>query len=79
MQLQFQALIHSQKWFEQLSGGADGTRTRDLLNAIQAFSQLNYSPTIAPPFYISDLLNGIQKVSQPNYTLAMCFYSTLFF
>ena len=26
-------------------GGADGDRTRDLLNAIQALSQLSYSPT----------------------------------
>ncbi len=26
-------------------GGADADRTRDLLNAIQALSQLSYSPT----------------------------------
>lgn len=31
-------------------GGADGGRTHDLFNAIEAFSQLNYSPT--------NLLNG---------------------
>ena len=28
-----------------LSGGADGSRTHDLLNAIQALSQLSYGPT----------------------------------
>ena len=28
-------------------GGADADRTRDLLNAIQALSQLSYSPTRA--------------------------------
>ncbi len=28
-----------------LIGGADADRTRDLLNAIQALSQLSYSPT----------------------------------
>ena len=28
------------------SGGADGGRTRDLLNAIQARSQLRHSPTM---------------------------------
>ncbi len=30
-----------------LIGGADADRTRDLLNAIQALSQLSYSPTRA--------------------------------
>ena len=29
----------------ELIGGADADRTRDLLNAIQALSQLSYSPT----------------------------------
>ena len=29
-----------------LIGGADGSRTHDLLNAIQALSQLSYGPTI---------------------------------
>ncbi len=29
------------------NGGADGIRTHDLLNAIQALSQLSYSPTLA--------------------------------
>ena len=33
-----------------LSGGADADRTRDLLNAIQALSQLSYSPTRAQGF-----------------------------
>jgi hypothetical protein len=28
-----------------LIGGADGNRTHDLLNAIQALSQLSYGPT----------------------------------
>jgi hypothetical protein len=27
------------------NGGADGDRTHDLMNAIQALSQLSYSPT----------------------------------
>ena len=27
-------------------GGGEGTRTPDLLNAIQTFSQLNYTPAI---------------------------------
>ena len=27
------------------NGGADGSRTHDLLNAIQALSQLSYGPT----------------------------------
>ena len=30
----------------QRFGGADGSRTHDLLNAIQALSQLSYGPTI---------------------------------
>ena len=29
----------------ELTGGADGSRTHDLLNAIQALSQLSYGPT----------------------------------
>src|SRR5262245_7949354 len=33
------------KLFEGVFGGADGSRTHDLLNAIQALSQLSYSPT----------------------------------
>lgn len=31
-------------------GGAKGSRTPDLLNAIQALSQLSYGPTEVPPF-----------------------------
>ena len=31
-------------------GGADADRTRDLLNAIQALSQLSYSPTVGGSF-----------------------------
>ena len=31
--------------FESNSGGAEGSRTLDLLNAIEALSQLSYSPT----------------------------------
>jgi hypothetical protein len=30
----------------EINGGADEDRTRDLLNAIQALSQLSYSPTM---------------------------------
>ena len=30
----------------QKTYGAEGSRTPDLLNAIQAFSQLNYGPNI---------------------------------
>jgi hypothetical protein len=33
--------------FEPRADGASGTRTRDLLGAIQALSQLSYSPTVA--------------------------------
>jgi hypothetical protein len=29
----------------KINGGAEGNRTHDLLNAIQALSQLSYSPT----------------------------------
>ena len=32
-------------YFEELDGGAKGSRTPDLLNAIQALSQLSYGPT----------------------------------
>ena len=32
--------------FEPREDGASGTRTRDLLGAIQALSQLSYSPTV---------------------------------
>ena len=31
--------------FYRINGGADGDRTRDLLTASQALSQLSYSPT----------------------------------
>ena len=31
-----------------LSGGAKGSRTPDLLNAIQALSQLSYTPGVVP-------------------------------
>ena len=30
---------------KEFFGGADGSRTHDLLNAIQALSQLSYGPT----------------------------------
>jgi hypothetical protein len=33
-------------------GGADADRTRDLLNAIQALSQLSYSPTVRGTFQL---------------------------
>ena len=32
-------------WIFPLGGGADGVRTRDLLDAIEARSQLRYGPT----------------------------------
>jgi hypothetical protein len=34
-------------------GGADRDRTDDLLNAIQALSQLSYSPTRGPRLYVA--------------------------
>jgi hypothetical protein len=39
--LSIRPLSHSEK----LNGGAERDRTVDLLNAIQALSQLSYSPT----------------------------------
>ncbi len=42
--------------FKDFSGGADRDRTDDLLNAIQALSQLSYSPKVIKITYIySDL------------------------
>jgi hypothetical protein len=37
-------LIHGMAMNRMVHGGADGSRTRDLLTASQAFSQLNYGP-----------------------------------
>ena len=42
------------------SGGADRDRTDDLLNAIQALSQLSYSPTVL------DLRNYSTGVGKPK-------------
>jgi hypothetical protein len=36
---------HEQRVSRESNGGADGSRTHDLLNAIQALSQLSYGPT----------------------------------
>jgi hypothetical protein len=44
-------------------GGADADRTRDLLNAIQALSQLSYSPT--PGATISQLIESF-RAGQPD-------------
>ena len=38
--------------YRRFFGGADGSRTHDLLNAIQALSQLSYGPTAG---YVGDL------------------------
>ena len=38
-------------------GGADGIRTRDLLTASQAFSQLNYSPNTGGNIVLSRVLS----------------------
>jgi hypothetical protein len=35
----------SERVHRESNGGADGSRTHDLLNAIQALSQLSYGPT----------------------------------
>jgi hypothetical protein len=40
------------------SHGAEGSRTPDLLNAIQALSQLSYSPSARPVLSINLLLSG---------------------
>ena len=42
-----------------LPGGADRDRTDDLLNAIQALSQLSYGPTVC---YVGDV-RGVFMVS----------------
>ena len=39
--------------FTEEFGGADAGRTRDLLNAIQALSQLSYSPTVREEFQLT--------------------------
>ena len=39
-------LAMSERVHRESNGGADGSRTHDLLNAIQALSQLSYGPTI---------------------------------
>jgi hypothetical protein len=36
----------SERIHRESNGGADGSRTHDLLNAIQALSQLSYGPTM---------------------------------
>jgi hypothetical protein len=48
------------KWLI-LNGGADRDRTDDLLNAIQALSQLSYSPKVFRP---SELLNGYKQTEE---------------
>ncbi len=38
----------SERSARESNGGAEGNRTLDLLNAIQALSQLSYGPTLYP-------------------------------
>ncbi|SBW01186.1 hypothetical protein KL86CLO1_11442 [uncultured Eubacteriales bacterium] len=57
-------------------GGDKRDRTADLLNAIQALSQLSYTPTSQYSVFCggdkrdrtADLLNAIQALSQLSYT-----------
>ena len=57
-------------------GGDKRDRTADLLNAIQALSQLSYTPTTRYSVFsggdkrdrTADLLNAIQALSQLSYT-----------
>ena len=60
-------------------GGDKRDRTADLLNAIQALSQLSYTPTCYSVFLggdkrdrTADLLNAIQALSQLSYTPIYC-------
>jgi hypothetical protein len=55
------------------SGGAEGIRTPDLLNAIQALSQLSYSPSAKAPHHtgrprslVGPLAEGDQRDSNPR-------------
>ena len=53
--------------FQKTIGGAEGNRTPDLLNAIQALSQLSYGPTwiiAAITVAISSHLSGRRPYSQ---------------
>jgi hypothetical protein len=42
------------------NSGAEGSRTLDLLNAIQALSQLSYSPVLVRTLFKSETLGGLQ-------------------
>jgi hypothetical protein len=44
-------------------GGAERDRTVDLLNAIQALSQLSYSPTLGRQFSKANALVGVNRGS----------------
>jgi hypothetical protein len=48
-----QKCLLQRKKFEEKFGGARRNRTADLLNAIQALSQLSYGPTLAAVFGIT--------------------------
>jgi hypothetical protein len=44
------------------NGGADGSRTHDLLNAIQALSQLSYGPTRRKAETVFTIVVHLRKV-----------------
>jgi hypothetical protein len=58
-------IIHRKSKIRNSSGGADGIRTHYLFNAIEALSQLSYSPELISDFrfIISDLKSGIRKAA----------------
>ncbi len=43
-------------------GGADGDRTHDLMNAVQALSQLSYSPICRLKIFITIEKSKLQKL-----------------
>ena len=47
-----------------ISGGAGGTRTLDFLNAIEALSQLSYSPTKTENPNLSDYTGGRARAQE---------------
>ena len=71
--------------FSALSSGAEGSRTPGLLNAIQALSQLSYSPNLirgpldsaggAEGIRTPGLISAIDALSQLSYSPATVGYS----
>jgi hypothetical protein len=58
----------------EVSGGADGVRTHDLLDAIEARSQLRHGPTDESPLvYITPGRNGTSRL-QPH-PFVLCYGS----